>query len=329
MWNSVLEVLENIVEDGFRDQRSTASGLLLQMENFEFVFTMHLMIRLLGITNNLSHCLQRKDHNIVWAVALIGITLEKINDVRQHGWDELFEEINEFCEIHHIIIPNMEDTVTVRGRSRGRGGLQVTYYHQFKNEIFNVVHDQVIVKLNNRFAERSTRLLRCITCLDPKNSFANYDREKPIELAEIYDVDFSQYDRDQLPGQLDNFISDVRADPSFTSCIDLGIIVTKMVQTDRHTTFALVYRLIVLVLTLPVATATVERIFSAMKVVKTESRNKIGDDWLNHRMICYVEREIFATIKNDDILHHFQELKTRKMKLPSVPSTSGTLHSTI
>jgi hypothetical protein len=87
-----------------------------------------------------------------------------------------------------------------------------------------VVHDQVIVELNNQFAERSTRLLRCIACLDPKNSFGNYDREKLIELAEIYDVDFSQYDRDQLQGQLDNFIIDVRADPSFTSCVDLGIL---------------------------------------------------------------------------------------------------------
>ena len=106
-----------------------------------------------------------------------------------------------------------------------------------------MVHDQDIVELNNRFAERSTRLLRCIACLDPKNSFGNYDREKLIELAEIYDVDFSQYDRDQLQGQLDNFIIDVRADPSFTSYVDLGIPAIKMVQTDRHITFALVYRL--------------------------------------------------------------------------------------
>jgi hypothetical protein len=131
----------------------------------------------------------------------------------------------------------------------------------------------------------------------------------------------------------------VRADPSFTSCVDLGILffikvdlgilAIKMVQTDRHITFALVYRLIVLALTLPVATATVERIFLAMKDVKTESRNKMGDDWLNHRMICYVEREVFATIKNDDILHHFQELKTRKKRLPNLPSTSGMLHSAI
>ena len=143
--------------------------------------------------------MQRKDQNIVRAVGLVGITLHKINDVRQHGWDELFEEVTEFCAIHHIIVPNMEENVIVRGRSRGRGGKQVTYYHHFKNEIFNVVHDQVIVELNNRFAERSTQLLRCIVCLDPWNFFANYDREKLIELAQIYDVDFSQYDHDLLP----------------------------------------------------------------------------------------------------------------------------------
>ena len=73
-----------------------------------------------------------------------------------------------------------------------------------------MVHDQVIVELNNRFAERSTQLLRCIACLDPRNFFTNYDHEKLIELAQIYDDDFSQYDHDRLPQQLDNFISDVR-----------------------------------------------------------------------------------------------------------------------
>jgi hypothetical protein len=68
MWDSVLRVLENVAEDGVGDKRTTASGLLLQIKNFEFVFILHLKIRLLGITNDLSQCLQRKDHNIVRAV---------------------------------------------------------------------------------------------------------------------------------------------------------------------------------------------------------------------------------------------------------------------
>jgi hypothetical protein len=43
-----------------------------------------------------------------------------------------------------------------------------------------------------------------------------------------------------------------------------------MVQTNNHITFPLVYQLLKLVLILPVATASVERCFSAMDVVKKE-----------------------------------------------------------
>jgi hypothetical protein len=45
-------------------------------------------------------------------------------------------------------------------------------------------------------------------------------------------------------------------------------------------------------------------IFSAMKIIKTGLRHKMGNDWLNHMMICYIERVIFASIKDDDILYH-------------------------
>jgi tRNA G10 N-methylase Trm11 len=43
-------------------------------------------------------------------------------------------------------------------------------------------------------------------------------------------------------------------------------------------------------LILLVATASVERIFSNMSIVKTDLRNKIGDEWLNDLMICYTEK---------------------------------------
>jgi len=332
MWDSILEVLENLAEDTTNgDKRYVASGLLKQMENFEFVLVLHLMIRLLGKTNDLSLCLQKKDQNIVLAVGLIGTTLEKVSEVREHGWEELFEEVKAFCLLHNIIVPNMEDTLTVRGRARGRGGQLVTHYHHFKYEIFNVVHDQIIVEMNNRFAERSTQLLRCITCLDPRNSFANYDRSKILELAQIYKDDFSSYDLLCLREQIDIFIGEVRNDSNFANCHNLGDLAIKMVQSERHIVFQLVYRLIVLALTLPVATATVERAFSTMKFVKNELSSKMGGEWLNHRMICYIERDVFAKIKDEDILYHFQELKTRMKKLPPLPQTraSGTLHTCI
>ena len=58
MWHLIIEVLENVFEDG-TDHESSAHvrGVLRQMQNYEFVFPMFLMKRLLGLTNKLSMAL--------------------------------------------------------------------------------------------------------------------------------------------------------------------------------------------------------------------------------------------------------------------------------
>jgi hypothetical protein len=74
----------------------------------------------------------------------------------------------------------------------------------------------------------------------------------------------------------------------------------------------LVYRLLKLALTLPVATATVERCFSAMKIVKNALRTKIGDTYLSHALICFVEKEMLNMIPNEVIVEMFYNMKDRR-----------------
>jgi hypothetical protein len=52
----------------------------------------------------------------------------------------------------------------------------------------------------------------------------------------------------------------------------------------------LIYRLLKLVLVLPNATASAERCFSALKIVKTDLRNRIGDEFLNGCLISIMEQ---------------------------------------
>ncbi|XP_044454880.1 uncharacterized protein [Triticum aestivum] len=292
MWKPVLKVLENLHNDADNvAQRTTAAGLIKQMESFEFVLILHLMITLLGKTNNLSQCLQLKNQNIVRAVGLIKTTLDDIQNIRQNGWGELFKEVTDFCVKYNIVVPNMEDTRTANGRSRTWGRQLVTYNHHFRNEIFNVLHDQLIVELNNRFAERSTQLLRCIACLDPKNSFANYNEDKLVDLANMYAADFSTYEVTfVLRNQLDSFIQEARVDTHLMNCNDLGHLAINMV--------------------------TMESAFSAMSIIKTGLRKKMGDDWMNHRMVCYIERDVFVSIGESKIIERFQGYRSRKCLLP-------------
>jgi hypothetical protein len=66
MWESVIKVLQMVHEDG--QVPNQTSGLIQKMECFEFVFVMVVMLKVLGITNVLSHALQTKGGNIVNAL---------------------------------------------------------------------------------------------------------------------------------------------------------------------------------------------------------------------------------------------------------------------
>jgi hypothetical protein len=76
--------------------------------------------------------------------------------------------------------------------------------------------------------------LRCVACLDPNKSFANYDEDKLVELAKIYVDDFIEYDCVVLRDQLDTFITKAREDSSFLSCCGLGNLAMKMVKTETY-----------------------------------------------------------------------------------------------
>ena len=175
--------------------------------------------------------------------------------------------------------------------------------------------------MENRFPETNTELLLCMNCLNPKNSFANFNIEKLVRLAELYPEDFTWEELMILRHQLRTYISNIKDDEEFSSIQDLGSLAKKLVQTEKARVFSLVYRLIELTLLLPVATASVERVFSAMNIIKTDLRNRMGDEWMNDLLMVYIEKEIFIPIDNEVILQRFQAMATRRKQLSSLSSS--------
>ena len=73
----------------------------------------------------------------------------------------------------------------------------------------------------------------------------------------------------------------------------------------------MVYHLIELTLFFPVVTASVERAFFAINVIKADLQNKMGDEWMNDLLVIIIEREIFIRIDNEVILQRFRAIVTR------------------
>ena len=68
-----------------------------------------------------------------------------------------------------------------------------------------------------------------------------------------------------------------------------------------------------IVITLTFSTSTTERAFSAMKVVKTDLRNKMENDFLNDSLMLYIEKDIASTFSLDSIVDDFEDLKEYRL----------------
>jgi hypothetical protein len=110
------------------------------------------MIKLLAITDDLSHVLKKKDLNIVHAVELVSDVKGRLASMRESGWDDLFHEVQGFCIDKGIPIPNMDEQIPVRGRSR-LNGFTYSNLHLYKVWIFYVAIDKICVEMDHRFCE--------------------------------------------------------------------------------------------------------------------------------------------------------------------------------
>jgi hAT family C-terminal dimerisation region len=64
-----------------------------------------------------------------------------------------------------------------------------------------------------------------------------------------------------------------------------------MVKINRHNVYTLIYKLINLGLILPIATANIERVFSTMNLVKTDTSSSMRYKWMNDYLIIFIEKK--------------------------------------
>jgi len=204
-----------------------------------------------------------------------------------------------FCIKHDINILNIDYEYKLRGRSR-RKSQGITNLHHFRYELFNNIIDMQLTELDDLFSETSMKLLLCVACINPSDSFSTFNKEKFIRLAHFYPNEFSIVDLMVLGDRLDTYIIDLRGDDEFFGIEGIVSLAEKMIKTKKNLIFPLVY--IKLSILLPVATTTVIIVFSAMHIVKSRLQNKMRDTWMNDSLIIYIEKDIFDKINNEVIL---------------------------
>ncbi|XP_075494879.1 uncharacterized protein LOC142532472 [Primulina tabacum] len=157
--------------------------------------------------------------------------------------------------------------------------------------------DFILMELNTRFNESSVELLSLSTALDPKNSFDSFNSDDICKLAKkFYPEDFTDQEIVALEYELIHYKLDVMQNLNVSTLVELC---QQLTESGRSSVYVMLTRLIHLVLTLPVSTATTERAFSAMKHVKTALRNKMEDDFLADCLTLYIEQDLAKHIDRE------------------------------
>ncbi|XP_019259979.1 PREDICTED: uncharacterized protein LOC109238010 [Nicotiana attenuata] len=315
MFGPIIDVLDDIVVNARFEEKCKAKGYLKACLTFEVFFMLYFMRTILAITNELNVAFQKKEQDIANAMILVRVAKDQLQHLREDGWTSLIDEVSKFCIKYDILIPNFDEPYVILGRSRRRVA-EYNNLHHYHVVVFCKTIDWQFQELNNRFDKVTTELLLGVACLNPVNSFSSFDIENILRLAKLYPEDFDKYSTVDLRFQLENYIVDVRDhDKRFSDLKGLGDLSKKLVETKKHGTYPLVFRLVKFALLFPVATATVEGAFSAMKLIKSDLRNRMDDELLSGCLVPYIEKEVFSNISNEAIMNTFQNMKTCRGEL--------------
>ncbi|CAI0399085.1 unnamed protein product [Linum tenue] len=301
MFSDVINVLEAIEDEKRYGVSGEAFTLLRLLENFEFVFFLKMMIRVLSITNALSNALEMKDQQILNAMQLVDVARYQLQEAREKGWDSFLDEVLSFCEKQCLDLPNMEDLRPKRFKAP-----QITNLHYYQVELFYTVLDLQLEVFNSTFDGVTTGLLNCVACLVPDDSFKGFNKQMVAKLATYYPNEFSDADIISLDSQLDAYIQDMQLDARFSNLKGIEELSRKMVMTKKHTMYPLVYLLVKLALILPVVAtrAGAEKTFTEMIFMKEELQNRICDESMNDYLMAYIERDAVRHFDKGCILEY-------------------------
>ncbi|KAL6593950.1 hypothetical protein ACP70R_048851 [Stipagrostis hirtigluma subsp. patula] len=268
----------------------------------DFPFGLLLMRDVLGATNELSLALDRNDLDSKNRMALLQESKKQLLIMRDEGWPSFLKEVNLLCSESDMPMPDLGENFKPRVRLSDEESRTVTNLEHYHIDYFIKVINKQLEELDKRFSKESLELVCLASCLNPRNSFQAFDKDKLIEFARFYPTEFSDTAIGALDLQLQVFIKDVRSDARFHEISALRDLSVKMVETGKNVMYPLVYLLLKLALILPGTAATAKTASSAMKFIDSTMVKEPCNQWISDCLLLYLERDIFESVTNDAVV---------------------------
>ena len=225
------------------------------------------------------------------ASVLILSIIDQMKNLRnEESFRSIYDQIIQFCQMYNIDIKQKRKrcrTRTIPARfsdsiitsSVGHRDDEANDESQIRTSIYYPLIDAILIELNDRFSNSNINLLTSLSSLNPENeNFLKFQSLRQF-------AEHLSCDQNQLENEL-NVIKSMVKDDKLKSIAGLY-----KRLTPYKDAFPTAISVIAGALTVPVSSTTCERSFSKMKLIKTCTRNTMGDTRLSDMCLLCIEKE--------------------------------------
>ncbi|XP_072391085.1 52 kDa repressor of the inhibitor of the protein kinase-like [Diabrotica undecimpunctata] len=295
MFPVVNSVLQELQESG-REIATQAYQLQVAMENSQFIVSLTILRKVFSYTSSLNRTLQKVNVDLTDScsyVKTIKTTLQNLRNERE--FSNLFEEAKKLISAD-ITVPRVSRRQL--NRNNIPGDTAEVYY---RRNIFYPFIQHVVTELDARFKPHEEAISGIQLLLPDRTQ--NTERAKKC-IAGIGEIFLREVEIKHLVSEYELWHNHWcnQEQPS-----------TALEAMDRRDEifFPTVRKLLQILATLPVSTATPERTFSSLKRLKTYLRNRMGDERLTGLALMSIHRNVTIGLNSSEIVNKLAERRKR------------------
>ena len=260
-----------------------ANGIFFQIHTIKFIFLLVVFMRILSFTKRLSDQLLCKDIDMAKAVELVSGTVEILNELRdnEERWGQIVKYTKDVAELHDIditssirprrrrVVPRrLEDDIIMETTGVREHN---STYDQLKTSLYLPIIDCMLFELNQRFTSHNLDIMRAIQSCNPQSS-SFLDPQKLVSIIDAYD-----FNQDMLSEGCPLARHTLKG-KSISSVYEVFVELSPFKNA-----FPNLVKLLQIILTIAVSSASCERTFSSLKRIKTWLRTTMTQAINNRR----------------------------------------------
>jgi len=306
--------LQNQSEDA--DTLCDCQAIITEMLTLEFIISIHVWYEILNRVNNISKIWQKVDINLKIAIDNLRNFCDWIHKFRETGFDECTAKAYEFIEKS-----SYEITTTFKEKRVRKKKKMFNYEAEdepidsaesiFRIDFFITMVDGVIQDIDTRFTAL-TKYYNNFGFLYEINNLKSLSNDELLKhcndlgvvLQDGESKDIKSFDLyEELQLLVPNLPNSIK---------DANQMIQYIIKNELEDIYPNVYIAIRIMLTVPVSTASAERSFSKLKLIKNYLRNSMKQERLSGLAMLSIEADLAAKIDYKSIVEDFSKAKSRK-----------------